>query len=99
VIDSRETNHAAIEIAARAFGEGGAGEIGAREADGGERGQRELGESDVVEADDREIVGHAQAFHVGGAQNADGGHVVGADDGGGARGELAATARSRRRRP
>ena len=66
---------------------GGVGEIGAGEADGGQRGQRELGEVNVVEADDGEVLGHAQAFHVGGAEDADGGHVVGADDGRGARGE------------
>ena len=66
---------------------GGAREIGAGEADGGQGRQRELGEVDVVEADDGEVLGHAQAFHVSGAQDADGGHVVGADDGRGARGE------------
>ncbi len=69
--------------------EGGAGKIGAREADGGEGRQRVLGESDIVEADNRHIMGYAEALHVGGAQNADGGHVIGADDSGGTSGELA----------
>ena len=69
--------------------EGGAGEIDSREADGGERRQRVLREGDVVEADDREILRYMEAFHIGGAENADGGHVIGADDGGGTTGELA----------
>ena len=69
--------------------EGGAREIGAGEPDRGERGQRELGKIDVIETDDREILRHAKTLHVGGAQNADGGHVIGADDGGGTSGELA----------
>ena len=55
-------------------------QVNAGEPDGGERRKRELGEIDVVEADDGQILGHAQALHVGGAQNADGGHVIRADD-------------------
>ena len=62
-------------------------QIGAREANGGQRRQRELGEVDVVQPDDREVLGHAQPFVVGGAQNANGGHVVRANDRGRARGE------------
>ena len=54
----------------------GAGKVGAREADGGERRKSELGKVDVVEADDAEILGHTQTFHVGGAQDANGGHIV-----------------------
>ena len=68
--------------------EGRAGKIRPREADAGERGQREFGEIDVVEADNGEILGHAEACQIGRAENADGGHVVGTDEGGGTRGEL-----------
>src|SRR5579863_3300718 len=60
--------------------EGGAGQVGTREPDGGERGQRELRKIDVVEADDREVLGYVEVLHIGGAQDADGRHVVGAND-------------------
>ena len=56
---------------------GCARQVGAREADGRKGRQRELGEVDVVEADDGEVLRYAQALNVGGAQHADGGHVVG----------------------
>jgi hypothetical protein len=69
--------------------EGSAGEVSAGEADGGERGKRVLSECNVVEAYHGEILWYAEALSVGSAQNANGGHVVGADDGGGASGELA----------
>ena len=60
-------------------------QVNAGEPDGGERRKREFGEINVVEADDGQILGHAQVLHVGGAQNADGGHVIGTDDCGGPR--------------
>ena len=61
--------------------EGGAGKVCARQTDRRERRQGVLGEVHVVEADHREILRHALAGHVRRAQNADGGHVVGANDG------------------
>src|ERR1700722_6454477 len=69
--------------------EGSAGKVGAREADGGGGGKRVLCECDIVQADHRKILRHAEALSVGCAQNADSGHVVRADDGGGTSGELA----------
>ena len=67
--------------------EGGPRQVSAGQTDSGERGQGEFCEIDVVEADDGQILRHAQTLHVGGAQNADGGHVVRADDGRGPRTE------------
>jgi hypothetical protein len=60
--------------------ERGLRQFDAREADGCERGQRELGESDVVEADDGEILRNAEALKVGSAQHSDGRHVIRTDD-------------------
>jgi len=56
--------------------EGGAGKVGAREADGGKRRKSEFSKIDIVEANDTEVLRDAQAFHVGGTQNTNGGHVV-----------------------
>src|SRR5579859_4442020 len=58
-----------------------ASEIVARETDGGERGKRELRKIDVIEANDRKVMRHTKSFKIGGTQDADRGHVVGADDG------------------
>ena len=60
--------------------EGSAGKVGSGKPDGGQRGQREFGEVDIVEADDREVLRDTQALEVSRAEDADGGHVVGADD-------------------
>ena len=62
-------------------GEGGACEFVAGHLNGGERRDRDLGDVDVVEADDGEIVGHAEAGAVELVQDADGRHVVGAHHG------------------
>ena len=95
--DEKLASHVGIagvfRLLAKGF-KGGASQVNAGEPDGGERGQRELGEVDVVKADDGEVLGDAQAFHVGGAEDADGGHVVGAEDGGGLRRECAQPAES-----
>src|ERR1035438_4870141 len=66
---------------------GCARQVGTREADGGKRRQRELGEVDIVQADDRKVLRYAQALHAGGAQYADGGHVVGTENGRGPGGQ------------
>ena len=63
--------------------DGGAGELEAGHLNCGERRNGDLGDVDVVEADDRKIVGYAQACAIELVQDADGGHVVGAHDGGG----------------
>src|SRR6202012_960583 len=66
----------------------GASQIGAREADGSERGERVLVKVDVIEADDGEILRYVQTVHIRRAEDADGGHVIGADNGRGPRAEL-----------
>jgi len=66
---------------------GGACEVGAGEADGGERRQSEFREVDVVESDDGEVLGYAEALEVGRAKDTDCGHVVGAENGGWLSGE------------
>src|SRR5580704_555483 len=54
----------------------------ARHLNCGQRRNGDLGDVDVVEADDGEIVGHAEAGAVQLVQDADSGHVVGTHDGG-----------------
>ena len=61
--------------------EGGVCELGAGKSNGCEGRQGELGEIDVFETNDGEIVGHAQALRIGSVEDADGGHIVRADDG------------------
>ncbi len=62
---------------------GGVGEVLAGHADGGEGRDGVLGEVDVVEADEGEVVGDLEAGFEECVLDADGGHVVGAHDGGG----------------
>ena len=59
----------------------GAGQFKARHLNSGQRRDGHFGDVNVVEADDGEIVGHAQAGAVKLMQNADGGHVVRAHHG------------------
>ncbi len=62
--------------------ESGAGQVAARHAHGGEAGVRVGGELDAVVADDGDVVGNAKAVLIDGLHCAEGGQVVGADDGG-----------------
>ena len=71
-----------FSLLAKCF-KGSSRQVGARKPDRSERGQCELGKVDIVKPNHREIVRDPQSSHVGGAQHADGGHVVGANDGGG----------------
>jgi len=78
---------------ARVFGveaegfKSGSGEVGAGESDRGKRRKGELCEVDVIETDDGEVVRNPEALEIGGAEDADGGHVIGADDSGWLAGE------------
>lgn len=58
-------------------------EVFAGHADGGEWGDGVFGEMDVVETDEREVVGDLEFGFEESVLNADGSHVVGAHDGGG----------------
>jgi hypothetical protein len=61
----------------------GEGEVLAGHADGGEGRDGVLGEMDVVEADQRKVIGDLEFGLEERVLDADGGHVVGAQDGGG----------------
>ena len=61
--------------------EGGTRQAEAGHPDGGERWDSDLGDVDVIEANDGDIVGYAEAGAVKLMEHADGCHVVGAHDG------------------
>jgi hypothetical protein len=63
--------------------DGHAPHLGQGLSDGGEHGAGCLGQVDVVEACDGQILGHAQAALRGGGQRPDGGFVIEADQRGG----------------
>ena len=56
-------------------------EVVGRQADGGQRRIEVGGQRDVVEADDRDVAGHAQARLAQAGDRADGDHVAGDEDG------------------